>query len=300
MNKLPRTLVAFTLITLFYLVLSIALPPNSATIQSYHLSVTEYRVLALLVGIPLVAVWFASFYGYARLDEYVASIQRTQEGRAFALIARGLRYLAWGLPIISIVTTILGGIVHSHNSFANTAFIIAHYLPVIIAIAAFWQVGNGSRLLTEIAKVRPTNSATRTMFASFTLLGVFFTYVSIRTAQSATDPYHLPMWLILLTLIVPYLYAWFMGLFASYEIVLYSQRSRGFLYSRSLRDMATGIIVTIVTSVLFQYTQSDTTRLRRISFSWVFLGIYLLLMLYASGFLLIGHGAKQLQKMEEV
>jgi len=300
MNKLLKTLVAFSALSLLYLVLGITLPPNTPTIQTYHLSITEYRVLVLLVCIPLIAVWFATFYGYALLDEYVATIRKTPEGKAYAAIAKGLRYLAWGLPVISIISTLLGGVVHSHTQFANDAFVVVHYLPLVVAMLAFWQIGTGSRALTDIHNVRPSGVATRWLFGSFTCIGVLFTYLTIRTAESVPNPYHLPMWLILLTIIVPYLYAWFMGLYASYEILLYNKRSRGLLYRRALNNVATGIVISIVTSVIFQYTQSDTTRLRRISFSWVFFGIYLLLALYASGFLLIGRGAKQLKKIEEV
>ena len=108
------------------------------------------------------------------------------------------------------------------------------------------------------------------------------------------------MWLILLTIIIPYLYAWFMGLFAAYEIFLYSKQTKGLLYRRALTFLSGGFVITIISSVILQYVQSDTTRIRRISFNWLFVGIYLLLLIYASGFLLIGKGAQRLKRIEEV
>src|SRR4051794_39908863 len=71
-KELPRTLIAFSVLSVIYIILGAMLPPNSPTVQAYHLSTTEYHVLTLLVSIPLIAVWFAAFYGYARLQEYVA------------------------------------------------------------------------------------------------------------------------------------------------------------------------------------------------------------------------------------
>ena len=300
MQNSTRTFIAFSILAGLYLFLNIVLPPNSPTIDAYNLSNTEYRVLVLLVGIPLVVVWFASFYGYALLMRYTEVLKRQQEAAAFYSIAYGLRLLAWGLPIIAIISTILGGIVHANIELADTALIIVHYLPVVVSVASFWFISNGSRKLTELSRTRPSHMATRLLFGMFIIVGVLFSYVTITTASHDSNPYHLPMWLILLTIIMPYLYAWFMGLYATYEIYLYSLKTKGVLYRRALSSLVTGIILTIITAVIFQYTQSDTLRLRRISFSWVFVGIYLLLTLYAAGFLLIARGAKRLKKFEEV
>jgi hypothetical protein len=301
MRKLPKTLAAFTILSLIYVILGATLPPNSPTVQTYHLSVTEYHVLTVLVSIPLIAVWFAAFYGYARLQEYVALVDKSADGPALGRIATGLKYLAWGLPISSLLTAILGGIVHSHPGLTNAAFIIIHYVPVIVSLIAFAYIGNGSRALIDLLKHRASLYLNRWFLVALTIIGVLFSYFTIQTGQLHTpNAYYLPMWLILFTIVVPYLFAWFMGLIAAYEIYFYSRNTKGLLYRRALWLLAVGILITILTSIMFQYLQSDTTRLRRITFNWFFLGVYVLLLLYATGFLMITAGVKKLRKIEEV
>ena len=46
-----------------YLFLVVALPANLGTMQNYHLSPTQYRILALITGLPIPMVWFVLFYG---------------------------------------------------------------------------------------------------------------------------------------------------------------------------------------------------------------------------------------------
>lgn len=299
-KQLSKPLAAFTTFALLYLILAITLPPNTPTAQQYNLSASEYHILMILVSLPLLVAWYSAFYGYGRLSEYVSLVHRSPTGKPLTHITAGLKVLAWGLPITSILSNLLGGIVHGHPRFAPTAFILIHYASLLVALLAFTLISRGSRGLSDTIKLRPSLYSTRWIMLLFTALGVTYSYVLIRAAETKSNAFYLPMWLILLTIVIPYLYAWFMGLFAAYEIFLYSKHSKGLLYRRSLGLLGSGIGITIITSVIFQSLQSDTTRLRRISLSWLFVAVYLLLLLYATGFLMISRGANRLKRIEEV
>jgi len=300
-RQLPRTLLACTALALLYVILGLALPPNTPTVTAYNLSITEYHILVLLISVPLIAVWYAAFYGYARLQEYVTIVGTAPDGRPLNKIASGLKVLAWGLPLSSIISSLGGGIVHSHANLAAVSFIIIHYLSLLISLIAFAYISTGSRGLMDLTKTYPTLSAVRWLLVVLTIIGVIFSYFTINAAHlPSPNPYFMPIGWVLFTLLVPYLFAWFMGLLAAYEIYLYSRRAKGLLYRRALAYLALGILITIIISIVFQYIASDTMHLRKITFSWLFLGIYVLFVVYAAGFVLISAGVKKLRKIEEV
>jgi len=253
------------------------------------------------VAIPLVVVWSAAFYGYASLERYALAIRKTADGKAFTTIARGLRWLAWGLPISSIASNILSGIAHNHLSFGKFAVIISHYVTLIISIVAFTIINNGTTQLV---------AATQKRLSINTLRGVLIGYITLATAYCAgtisnvvhrhTNVYYLPVWLISFTIIAPYLYAWLMGLFASYEISFYRKQVSGVFYKRALNLISWGLGMAIISSIILQYISSSSNYLRRIDFNWRLLLAYFFLLAYAIGFILVALGANKLKKIEEI
>lgn len=295
-----RALLPAAILTFIYVLLGLVLPPNTPTLQTYHLSVTEYHVLLLLLNIPIAVVWTAAFYGYAKVQEYGLLIKKTAHGKAFLKIGTALKWLAWGLPVSAITSSLLAGLVHAYPGLLNTAIIIGHYIPVIISIVAFTHMSKGSRGLADITRSRPSLRAIRTILMGFAAIAISYCYFAIEGTKDNPNPYRLPLWLILFTIVLPYLYAWFMGLVATYEIFLYSHHSKGLLYQKALSFLSGGIVMAIFSSIILQYIASDTTHVRRITFNALFLFVYAVLLVYAGGFVLTALGAKKLKKIEEV
>jgi hypothetical protein len=133
-----------------YLLLIFVLPTNTSTMKEYDLSAGEYRVLTLLTGLPMIMVWFTAFFGYGTLAAYAEKIQGTREGVSYRAVARGLKWLAWALPVIVCATALLGGISRVYPAFLTTGLIISHYIYLVIALAAFTYMSNGSRSLREV------------------------------------------------------------------------------------------------------------------------------------------------------
>lgn len=300
-TRRPKAFFWFVILAVIYVLLSLLLPPNTATVNEYHLTDVAYRVLVLFIDLPVLAVWFAAFYGYARLDKYALAVKLTQEGKPFTQIARGLRWLAWGMALSSIFSSLLGGIAHSHPGFGKWALIINHYLSLIIAIIAFTIINTGTRGLSDTTRTKPSLLATRWLSVGFIFLAMSYCFATIRAVQNASpNPYQLPMWLILFTIIMPYLYAWLMGLLAAFDISVYRKQVRGMLYKRALNLLAVGITMAIFASIALQYLVSSSPYLRRVTFNWVLLIAYIILTIYAVGFILIAMGADRLKKIEEV
>ncbi len=299
-RKLPNTFVAFAALAVTNVILGLLLPANVGTMHAYHLTATQYHILLLLIDLPLSAVWFSAFYGYKTLREYAAVIGEATESEGFGRIVLGLIWLAWWLPVGTIVMLILHAIAYANSGFYAAAIIIEHYLSIAVAVVAFLLISAGTHQLAERSH-RPTTSNIRSIIAACTLFGVLYGYFSLRQIiGGGPNPYHLPVWLILCTVTAPYLYAWFMGLFAVYEITRYQQKAKGLLYKQALTYIAGGMAAIIGSSIVIQVATSGTRYLTRLNLNGALLIVYLFLLVYAVGFCLVALGAKRLKKIEEV
>lgn len=284
-----------------YCLLVAVLPTNLPTIQQYHLSEGEYRIFALLTGLPTIIVWFVAFYGCAAFTDYALRVNNTQEGTAYLRIAQGLTLLSWGLPISNCLNTLLGGLSRVNPGLQAGALIISHYLYLLIALIAFTYMSDGSRSLRDIVNKLPSKNVVRLMMLAGIFASVAYCALTARQVRiEHLNSYHLPLWLILLTIVIPYLYAWQMGFFAVFEISQYRRTVRGMLYKNGLGLLATGVTFATVASVGLQFLMSSSRYLRRIELNWRLLATYIIMVLFAVGFIMITVGASKLKKIEEV
>ena len=301
MKRLVRPYLSYGILAVLYVLLNLFITPNAATRQ-YNLSVDEYRIMITTIILPVVAIWFAAFYGYEKMRAYAQAIRKSPEGPAFSDMANGAAWLAWSLPIPAIISTILLGVGPNHVTLHSAAIIINNYLAIAFALVIFTVIGRATRKLSEVGRVRPTLFGTQVMIGSFVVLGVLYCYFTLHNIEPhvVTNPYHLPLWLILLTVIIPYLYAWFMGLLAAYEISLYSKKSKGIFYRQALHLLSLGVVIVILASIMIQYLSSISPRLSHLRLNSYLIIIYLLLIVYSLGYILIALGAKKLKRIEEV
>jgi hypothetical protein len=136
-------------------------------------------------------------------------------------------------------------------------------------------------------------------------VGVLYCYLIFRqlgsiSFGSTADPYYLPLWLMVTTVTIPYLYAWFIGLLAAYEISAYSRHIRGLLYKQSLWLLAIGLVVVIGSSVTLQYINSVGPRAGYLLLNYHLLFLSCCRIIGSCGYALIALGAIRLKKIEEV
>jgi hypothetical protein len=285
---LVATYVALFLITL----------PTDA-VQRFDLSPLEYRLLGLTVVIPLTLIWFAAFYGYSKLRTYTNLIRATKDGRHVNQLTRGIMVLAIGLPITAIVDTALSRLAQRYPSLTDFSTVIDNYLDLAIPLTAFFFISAGAHGLSILSKQRPSQRAINLLAALFIAIGV--TYCSIvLTSDDLQTIYHLPVWLVVATVVGPYLYVWYLGLLAAYEVYLYSRTAPGLLYRRTWGMLARGIGAIILTSIVMQYVLTLTTQFTTMRLRSLLVIVYILLALMSVGYVLVAIGARRLRKIEEV
>jgi hypothetical protein len=305
MKRLGRDLSAYCLLSLLYLILVIILPANKTAMHLYHLSVLEYHVLLFIVVLPLIAIWFTAFYAYTKLRQYSASISKTTEGTNFGLLTTGTRWLAWGLPIPALISLVLNAIANTYSGFHATDVIIVNYISLLVPLVAFSLISNGSRGLVDVARQRISTNGAKLLTLLFMILGVFYCYLTFRhlnlaSLGNANNQFYLPISLLLLTIVIPYLYIWFIGLLAAYEISQYGKNSRGLLYRQPLRVLASGFVAVIASSIALQYLSSVEPRTGHLSLNSALAITYMIRIVAALGYILIAIGARRLKKIEEV
>ena len=300
MIKKPSALMWYAIVIIVGAVLALALPPNPNSLHVLHISAGEYRLAVFTLILPYALIWFSAFYAYDKLEQYALKLQSTREGEAFKKIADGLGILAWGLAIPTIIALVLTAIEGQAPGFRPTHIIIDNYVAVLVPLIGFTFIGNGTRILTEIVRARPTSVGIRILAATFITVGVFFAYFVLHNQGKDTNAYYLPQVLLLLTIVVPYLYAWLVGLLGAYELRLYSLRTKGVLYQKALVWLAAGITIVIIGSIIVQYLDGVFAGRDSVSLGSLLAIVYSLLVVQALGYSLIALGAKRLIKIEEV
>jgi hypothetical protein len=300
-----RPIKAYLVLSMIYTFLILILPANRTTMRTYSLTSTDYRLILLAVALPSLVVWLAAFISYGRLNEYSETIKSTTEGRHFKQLAKGTTWLAWSLPISAIVLLSLGAVANQWSGFNSAALIIGNYVSLLLPLIAFTIIGGASRGLVGEARLKLGHVGSRVVMLAFVILGVLYCYLIFRqfdltSLGTTNNPYLLPIWLAVLTITVPYLYAWFVGLLAAYEISVYGKNISGVLYRQAMYFVVLGLVMVIGSLVALQYINGVQPRVGHLVLNYKLPVTTVFRIIGGIGFALITTGALRLKKIEEV
>lgn len=288
-----------------YVGLIFVLPANKTVLHAYGLEPIEYHILLLLVAVPYVLVWLGAFLAYARLQQYTKLLKKTPEGVDFQNITQGIKYLAYGLPLVAVLSICLNSIGNNVSELKAASIIVINYLSLAVPLIAYSSMRKGTHGLVERAKLRFSLNDMRTIVMVLVLIGVgycYFTFkkLNLESIGSADNPYYLPAWLMITTVIIPYLYAWFSGLLAAYELVIFSRQVQGVLYRQAVRWVASGMVAVVAGGIGLQYLRTVVPRTGHLSINTALLFAFTTYVILIVGFVLLIVGASKLKKIEEV
>jgi hypothetical protein len=304
-DRTLRTMQYCIALTVLYILLIFVLPANHATMHHYHLSIVEYKVATAALATPAIAVWFAAFWGYAKLREYSQSIAKSKEGPYFDRLGIGCAWLAWSLPVTTISSLLLSGIANRWSGFHPTAIIATNYLALIVPFFAFIIIASAARSMIGKFRIDLGLMSARLAMTLFLAGGIAYCFLIFHrldstNLSSTNNSYFLPAWLLIVSVIVPYLYAWFIGLLAAYEISRFSLNIGGLLYRKALIYMVTGLVAVILASIALQYIDSAIPRTGELVFNYKLLLTLVAKIISGIGFFILALGASRLKKIEEV
>src|SRR6185437_3372308 len=99
---------------------------------------------------------------------------------------------------------------------------------------------DGAYEFLAITRTHRGKNAIRALIFVFIILGVLFLHFVVRNQSSSANPYYLPLYPLMLTVIAPYLYIWIIGLLGMYDLWLYMHHVKGFLYRKGLQNLIAG------------------------------------------------------------
>jgi hypothetical protein len=273
--------------------------PAPATLLLYHVSAMGLRLIDLTIIVLLAAIWFAGFYGFAQLQAYSQLIQNDKDGKQLAKLTNGIFLLVMWLPVSSVTSSVLNYIVTKHTGLLPAVKIIENYISLCLPLLGFILIGRAARGLGKLVRHRFSYNYINFLAVILIYVGLIY-YRLIVTTSDRQAIYHMSIWLILLTLVAPYIYMWFVGLMAVYDIYGYGQKIKGIVYKKAWGLLALGLGWLIVLSISFQYLTSLSARLSHLSIYWILAIIYALLLVLSVGFVLTALGARRLRRIEEV
>jgi hypothetical protein len=295
----PTPMMWFVILLVIACGLALGLPPDPHELARLHISAIGYRVAITTLLIPYALIWYTGFYVLAKLQEYCRYVKKTKEGVAFRKITAGIGVLAFGLVIPTIISLILDDIAQHTISFAVPDTIINTYITLLVPVLSLTLINGGSYFLMATTKARASLASMRVFAVLFILLSVVFTFLVMRN-HAMRHSLHLNTVLLILTFIVPYLYAWYAALMSAFELRLYSQFVKGLLYRRALVQFSSGIAIAIFGSIAIQFVQATIAERVSKSLGSLLVIEYVLLLIVAAGLLVMAAGTRKLKKIEEV
>jgi len=290
-------------------ILAYVLPPiifPAPSNPKYHFSTLQIIALSISVLTPWIAAWIFGVAGYSRLLKYAASIKDAQAARPFYLLARGIMVLVWGLIVATLIAVLRSHNPANHGLVVGTT-IIVNYIYAFTPLAGFYYIRQAILQLNSAKRPRlALNVATGIVALGLLALAaiyVFLTFtnpnrtVAVDSITPAT--YYLPDWLVLLTVVVPVVASWTIGVLAVAEMYHYQRVVSGFIYRRFMRTLTYGLITIIISSILLEGLLAlGTQRLLGSGLQALLAFLYAFLLVELIGYVLVSHGSKKLTLIE--
>lgn len=284
-----------------YLGLVLGLPFDPALLSQYNVTESTARLIQVSFAMPGILIWLTSLYGFLRFRKYGLVIKKEKEGPAFSKLVSGLMVLSFSLPLNAMLGSLLDFITFKNPGFASASIITRNYATLGYQFAAFGLIALGALGLRNTLKTRLDKSSQK-----FTIFIIIFTslFTWLITAsplnQNTEKLYHLPDWLVLVTIVIPYLITWYMGAVAVKNLVTYQHYVKGIVYKQAILNLVWGIGLIVGLSISIQGIITLLDDVNANNLGSVVLLIYGFLALYAVGFGLVAKGARRLQRLEEV
>lgn len=283
------------------------LAPAAEAVNRYGLTLAQTNLLRLTILVPYFLIWSAALFGVIWFRRYASLIKDAPEHKSVVKIALGLFMLLLVIVVPALVTTIFTYYpnVESAQIFS---IILRNYLSIVLYGAGFWYLYQASRgLLKSIGGAEWASFYRPIILAALGILSFIYIWLvfqnpfrSISLDSMIRPTYGLPDWLIVLTVIVPYILIWFIGCLTILNFWSYAKSVNGIIYRQSFVSLANGLTVTILLLIGLQFLSQATQSLNHATIQAVLVIIYVILFAIAVGYLLIARGARKLAEIEVV
>ncbi len=293
---------ALILAAIAYIVMTL-LHPIDAAHNIYHLSMVKLRLLQVTIILPIIIIWQVALYGSLKFKAYALQIFSSSDGKHLNTISTGLLVLVASLVLSTLFASAEVWISGKPRIFWT---VFSNYVSAFGPLMAFYLIFRGSRKLASMVDYKNVaKDRTKALIFMAPVIAVYVWLLFHNPSRSySEDPtkvasYFLPDWLILSTLVVPFIATWFLGIMGAIQLRAYHTHAQGIIYRRALASLANGIVAVIVSSLAIQLFTSLGPAIAAGGLGQLLVLLYVLILIYAVGHIWILAGARRLTKIEE-
>jgi hypothetical protein len=291
----------FSILAAAYLIYSLSAPVDPEAIEKYQVSETQLRLYGLPITLMVIGIWYSLAYGYVRLKRYALTISKDADGKAINVLANAVGVMALQIVLGNILSIALKrlGAAEEVTTLAST------YFGITLGLYAFYLLDKGSRMLAETikSKKKPNSLAVMMGFAVVVIVyvvSIIITKNSQLEVRSTSATSILGIVPLLLTVVLPYIISWYLGVIGFVNLHHYYREVKGVIYKRVFKKISQGVLTIVLASVFIQLISSFGTDFESLGLAPILAIVYVIVVFFAYGYLMIAQGAKKLQVIEEV
>jgi len=293
---------AYLVFAALYITVSLVAPlgPNR-----FRLSPTRTHALQAAILLPVVIIWMAAVYGAEKFHSYTKLIRKSKDGRALHIMSAGLLIL-----VGSILFSGLIGIVRPwalKDGWLSAYTIFTNYISVLLPLVAYYVMHAGSIELLKSIKVRTSRVSWVGIIVILGIIGagyiaalINYDYRTYTPDPSKYSSFYISAPLIITTIALPYLIGWGLAIKSMLNLNQYRQQVKGVIYKKSLFRLEAGILIVTAFYIVVQLLVAFSTYFASAELGSILLFLYVLILIYALGFMVIASGTSKLTAIEKI
>ncbi|HYF04726.1 MAG TPA: hypothetical protein VEA59_00995 [Patescibacteria group bacterium] len=297
------TLIVLGVWTLFVIVTFLS--PTDQASSRYGLTPTQINFVRGTIVLPYLFIWLTLLTAIIRFRNYTTLVANSLEGEGFKRMTRVLWLLLGVLilpPFINLISTYA-------PQLRKFVVITSQYTSIVLYFLAFWQlyVASGHFLNTLHTRINYAKKWKPIVVSGMIVLTTFYVRLLFLNPYRTTsaDPrilptYFLPDWLIVLTILLPYIAIWLYGFLGVANILDYSKNVSGNIYRKAFNRIAVGFGIITLLLITLQLLSQVGAFQGRATITVVLILVYIILLIIAFQYLFIAKGAKLLTDIEKV
>lgn len=282
---------------------------NKQVSERYGIPESALDLIAVALSLPLLLIWLAVAFAAISFYRYAQNIKGSKDAKSFRLISYGLFAALAGLlasSLLSTLQTILGQFVVDPSSLQTPFVIVRNYVSMAAALATYGCLFFGSTALLEvIGKTLNGWRQIMPVLVPFTGLAVLYLWLvftnesrQVSTIPGYAPTFGLPDYLILLTVALPYLVAWFLGITALRNIIQYQSQTPGIIYKKIFKRFVIGITTVIGLTIILQLISQFSGFWASKGLSAILGAVAVIVFILIYAYIQVALGARQLHKIE--
>lgn len=292
--------IAYLVFAVIFLTVSLLAPVG---VNRFNLTSSRTHLLQLAIYLPVLLIWLAAIYGVEKLYNYTRLIKDSRDGKALGVMSLGLNFL-----VASILINALIGLVRPWalaDGWLAAYTIFSNYVAVLLPLAAYAIMHTGSLRLLSTIRAKPSKKSWAWIIVLMLVIGgaylaalLSYDYRSSTPDPSKFSSFYMSDVLIFLTVCLPYLIGWALAIKAMMNLDQYRRQVKGSIYRQSLARLEAGLLIVIFFYIIVQLLIAFSTYFSHIGLGGILAFLYILIIFYALGFLIIASGTSRLADIE--